>query len=390
MSGAQRTRTRIRRNGVTYHDGYNLYTKSGSANILDAPPYDHTLETYYERIHDEVGVRNRQSIKPVYHFKVYGYYGLGNGGFSWASAGGYTGTSNIFAYVDPHNVDTMYLPTLSGGDLALYSRTAYDEFSTQFPSHVDLFNFLRELPEIGDLAEAIARLMTKLLDSKTLRNGFLAYNFGLKPLLSDIKLLQTVVPRVLNRLEWLKKNRGKPVKLNFYRAKEVDTPFSYPSSAPSPQVVCVHYSAQFRAHAVLRQELEGLDTVIGTVRSFASSLGLLNPAKIIWNAIPYSFIVDWLFKVSDLLNSLDIQPLKGKWELSQVHHTIKEIGVIERYNQIWPSLGNPWRKTDTGVVAMRYRRAPGLPVLTSELSIGDLSPQQQALLAALLDQRLRR
>jgi hypothetical protein len=35
----------------------------------------------------------------------------------------------------------------------------------------------------------------------------------------------------------------------------------------------------------------------------ASQLGIVNPAAIAWEVIPFSFLVDWIFKVGDFINS---------------------------------------------------------------------------------------
>ena len=35
-----------------------------------------------------------------------------------------------------------------------------------------------------------------------------------------------------------------------------------------------------------------------------SSLGLINPVEIVWEVLPYSFVVDWGFQISDWLSAL--------------------------------------------------------------------------------------
>jgi hypothetical protein len=36
-----------------------------------------------------------------------------------------------------------------------------------------------------------------------------------------------------------------------------------------------------------------------------SQLGITNPALLVWELIPYSFVIDWLIPVGDFLSSLD-------------------------------------------------------------------------------------
>jgi len=382
--GPARDRLRVRTDRVLIGPCYNTYTKPGAADILDGP-YNTVLMTYYESIADRVN--DPSTIKPVRHFRVFGNYGFTNAGTYWNSAGGYTGISNLCVYYAPEDIDTTLMPKFGGTDLSDASRAAYTQFSTQIPGHVDFFNFIRELPEVKDLAEAIANLLKKLLDVRHLRDGFLAYSFGLKPLLSDIKALSTIVQRVLDRLDWLRKTRNKPTKMNYFTRKDINTPFGYPSSSGFTTLFpCTQYSALFRAHCVLTQNLEGLDTIYGTILAFASALGLLNPAKIIWNALKYSFVLDWFFKIGSFLDQLDAQPLRGTWRLEQVHYSITEYATFESWHRFDPNLGNPWRLTGT-VYAKRYLRALGLPVPATEFGVSGLSTNQQALLAALLDQR---
>jgi len=48
--------------------------------------------------------------------------------------------------------------------------------------------------------------------------------------------------------------------------------------------------------------------------SFARSLGLLDPASVVWEIVPYSFVIDWFLPIGTYLDNLSVIPkLKGRF-----------------------------------------------------------------------------
>lgn len=123
--------------------------------------------------------------------------------------------------------------------------------------------------------------------SQDLANRWLQYQYGLKPLMSDIykgfEDMSLIVP--------------KPAYRRFKTRKETsDSSFE---SNPNPYVLIrsedYSWSLRSRVTAVISP---------GRART-ASEYGLTNPALLVWELIPYSFVIDWMIPVGDTLASLD-------------------------------------------------------------------------------------
>jgi hypothetical protein len=153
------------------------------------------------------------------------------------------------------------------------------------------------------------------------------------------------------------------------------------------------YVKIFRAHATLLHDLKDLDEFDGVLRGAASALGLLNPLGIIWEAIPFSFLVDWVSKLGTQIDRLKVQPFIGQWTLSDVHYSVKEQARV-RCDQRWYQTVSPGLNPLTPVATvdvMLYRRLSGLPLDYSFVKTmlgSQASSKQQWLLLALLTQGL--
>lgn len=118
----------------------------------------------------------------------------------------------------------------------------------------------------------------KLPPSKRIAKGYLEYQFGWSPLVSDVYSAVDAYTKGLGSVgDKVRKRSGRaPMKA------------SNPSSISSP--------------------LEATATASGIVSNPVSAglnqLGLLNPALMAWNALPFSFLIDWFVPVSTVLGSL--------------------------------------------------------------------------------------
>lgn len=123
--------------------------------------------------------------------------------------------------------------------------------------------------------------------NKSLANLWLEMNFGWKPLIQDIyesvKVLQS----------------NQPV-----------TRISGTGKGTYEERVVVNNRPNYE---VWTKDMLGVKTVrvVGDVRVtnpnlfLANKLGLTNPAAVLWDAIPFSFVVDWFLPVNKFLNSFD-------------------------------------------------------------------------------------
>jgi len=288
-------------------------------------------------------------------------------------------TPSFPQYCVPGKVN-LFVRTLPDSAWLAENLKAFATFSSAFPEEISIANFLWELRELGTLIPKIAHTYLE-----TVQSGILNVEFGWKPFLSDLKTLGELNERVTQRLEHLREIAGKRTRLgavseNFYvvggLADQVESYYK------SFQIRVKHLSTRYdwRAGGYVFQNLDYLDGLIGQLRAFSGALGLQNPVKVLWNALPFSFVMDWFFNVSGHLAAATPQPVG--WQTSgftsSVTTTTQLELIVENPNVI--GVGFPPRKLGT-ISYRRYSRVPGLPV--GGLTISNLSPRELALLLAL-------
>lgn len=197
----------------------------------------------------------------------------------------------------PNITDFSGLPTIST-----------NERSRNYASFADSFNDGSELAnaalEFGDNIALLANLATSVMHfyrgirhgsvsdlnrafgggkirsvSKNISSRYLEYIYGIQPTLDDIH----------STFEVLKNTPLSNLIARRKRMFTLDREFSdggFRFSGKLHHQVGCHYWFD-------SPELHNM-----------SSLGLINPALIAWNAVPYSFVLDWILPIGSLLNSL--------------------------------------------------------------------------------------
>jgi len=346
--------------------------------------------TRFEILRDVVG--NRGNVNPTYHLKaeiglkpLFDYIQTVSGTYELchddALSNGYLIPSeSLFRLLAP-------LPT--SGQCDEFFDKAYATFNEQIPLEVSLLNFIWELREIQDLIPKIERSITR-----TASGGFLWWKFGIKPMLSDLKKLWLLSETVKARLEFLRKTRGQRVRLGCY-AKFEPSLTTYDVMNWASQRLYLKqssFSSVMRAGGFLTHQLEGLDDALSEVKAFAAALGLNNPAAVVWEAIPYSFVLDWFGRFQELIGKLAIQPFAGKWEVDDVSYSHSVKATYDFLHNV-PVPQPSWLPQEAvrnyGQISIeRYERFIGIPVPSSLITSMGLNSTQQLLALALIRQRL--
>ena len=282
----------------------------------------------------------------------------------------------------------------SAASLSEWSNEAFNKFHDQIPETVKLANFLYELKDIQGLIPRIVRGSP----TKTLSSNFLALEFGWKPMLGDIKKIMELSTAVAKRLKHLQATYGKTTSLFFQRNMQLsDEPYALVKSwdgvggsltARNFRYKRVSQSGVFRVTGKLRQKIHGTDDFFGHMKALAASTGFNNPLAIVWEAIPYSFVVDWFFHLDAILGKMAIQPFEGEWQLSKVGWSVKQQAQYFVYQEflLGPPHGNLSRYL--GEISLKsYTREPGFPMTSLFVTDGSLTPKQLVLSLALLNQR---
>lgn len=288
----------------------------------------------------------------------------------------------------------------TAAQLSDWAMDAYNAFITQVPTTVSLPNFLYELREMKGMIPSIDR--KSLLN--TASNNFLAFEFGVNPFVKDIKAILSLSDAVQKRLKHLLFTQGKKTNLSFERDGVFNDSYSFFRSFETPVVPTItggpgfyllnglefrrkNTSAHLHIGAKLFQDLQGLSDSLSTLKALSASGGFNSPLRVVWNAIPYSFIVDWFFHVGKILDSLSVQPFGGEYRVTDVGYSVKLESSWSIYQVAYGNQTISGQSLIGACTFKSYTRRQGYPVSSLFITDGLLTPMQLALSAAMFKQR---
>lgn len=311
-------------------------------------------------------------------------------------APGFTTYSKTDLWMGSHDVSELVLP-----DLAPYCTEAMQFFKAGCQDQkLDLaLNFL-EIDQVKSLLPGLKRTLHSLwlhfyVEStkwtlKSAADLHLATSFGVMPLISDISGIVSAVKSLHDRVAWLRKNHGKLVRVDFRKdLSTLNAPATvrYVDSVnESLTNVVRHYRCFFHAFATVTYDVSQLSDMELRLRLLTRAFGMDKPLNTIWDHIPYSFVVDWIFSVGRVIDSFT-PAISLPVRFHDLGHSIKiqrtDENILERKYPYGPSGGS------CVTTRTRYVRWPGLPVSFSSLSENDLSLRQLALSMSLALQKWR-
>jgi hypothetical protein len=282
-------------------------------------------------------------------------------------------------------------------------------------AELSLVNSLIELKDFKSLPDTL-NLITRLAfkGERTLRwffkassDGYLQTKFNILPLLSDITGIHTALSRIEKRINDLITRSGcvqhRHFAYSWHEFDDVNDELSdayWPVSLSDIQRQFVAYFLHRRVShdaSVFHAEIEFNYNFTQYQVEHARLLGLLdafgvnlNPS-IIWNAIPWSFVVDWVIGVGRWLDQFKVLNMEPKINIRRYLWSVKRSRTIF-VDRSYASGDS--RVPLSGIVPMSatretaYRRYVTMPSLGSILSSG-LSPTEFSLGAALVIGRRR-
>lgn len=259
------------------------------------------------------------------------------------------------------------------------------------PKLKSLANFIREASNYKawlTYARSI-EISIREMTFKDVANWHLSYAFGVKPLVDDIFALFKSLSGLQAKLAWLRKNQGKPVKVRFSKdLSKIYAPSggtTYDGVFERDETIIRHYSCKYRAHALIVYDTQKLSDLELALRVLCRQVGLDAGLGMLWETIPYSFLVDWVFKVGDWLDQIDSHVtlpytfLDVGWSVS-----IVEDRCIVYY---WKFPKESLFTMAHGIRRTRYYREPGIPASLSSVQTGLPGAEQLVLAMSLAVQR---
>jgi hypothetical protein len=198
--------------------------------------------------------------------------------------------------------------------------------------------------------------------AKTLGGDWLQYWFGLSPLWADV---QRATELLLGELPPIRATAG-AVEKHLFR-QSVGSGFSY-------RVV------DFQVE--LRQRLDAQIKIINPDLYLLDQLGLMNPLAFAWEALPFSFLVDWVGNIGNVLGAM-----YGFPGVSLVNSN-RTTFVLSKQFHTYPQHPSQMRWIGENVVMDRSVGAIPGPTLRFAVPKA-LSPTRAATAAALLVQHLK-
>lgn len=162
----------------------------------------------------------------------------------------------------------------------------------------------------------------------------LNWSFAVRPFLSDYCAIFRALQETKKQVYLFLDNQGKPLRRHYSKSIDV-TEFGVESgmlgmfgiggsgyrsglreiAVPTPPKYCATLSYSYRIPNILRET--------ALARGMLDAFGVnLNPA-ILWNAVPWSFAVDWIFKVGDLLDACKTRALEPVVIVHSFVHSVK-------------------------------------------------------------------
>lgn len=296
-----------------------------------------------------------------------------------------------------------------------FSASAEDHFLTAVQDKNSLINFIIELIEVceGNLkvAKTIGRKIETAIETfwrlfRKTGSYWVAWNFAWKPTINDIHSFFTTLQRAEKRVKWLREHNHRPTKVHYRQGPRdfsgvISTDSSWVHHVPGgtpftisqpPGMTCettFDCKITLSAWAWVRYDIEdvylfSLEDAIGMTALIMQ--GVYNPAKIVWEAIPWSWLVEWF-------TNQRAQLIKEKLSLAKLvfpDSTILGTGWTLHLQKCTGSttllIDGPSGTTrnDIGSYFLDiYDRRPGLPTGDPAFRFDALSAWQTSILAAI-------
>jgi hypothetical protein len=245
---------------------------------------------------------------------------------------------------------------------------------------ISLANFVLEIDDIKRSADTLLELMRHLNPS----NQILNWQLGVKPLIGDLNGLVNTIGNLSKDVDRVLRSQNDPIRITTERNISPEGGSNLHVPPTSSEGTRSHFQYDTLADEVtvkfvtwVKYDLSHLSSIGLTCKSALRSIGFTNPIQVVWNAIPYSFVVDWFFNVSAMLRKFDLGSdiSKNRSIIRQTSH----LTIVKKCDLFTTSFDGafsdraifPDRKVGT-TTRKYYRRWVGFPTEWTNLpSTGD-------------------
>jgi hypothetical protein len=276
----------------------------------------------------------------------------------------------------------------------------------------DIRSLPRSVRAVRDLADTLGlefldpKLWKKKSIGKLVRGPsdiYLQWKFNVWPMINDIAKAYKSLNSVDKQLKKLLADADKPIHRRYVKRITENlgagttvvensgnsNNFYYAGGTRYERITQVGIS-QFSATIEYSYKLPSMTSQELRVAALADYFGLnLNPS-IIWNAIPWSFVVDWTLGVSQWLNQFairNVRPIVYIRRFCAVAHA--ERSILTYLTPNWTSIHEGGPALCSQVTEKAFRRIANYPDLYSSITSSGVDPTEFTLAAALAGSRFR-
>lgn len=254
--------------------------------------------------------------------------------------------------------------------------------------------FFHDLPRGRQSSYTMGQAARALV--KTSANKHLTYQFGVKPAIGELELILQARDLVRARMNTLQSAAGRYVPIRV--RQKIHNPFTNNSLTPSTYFQLVwqrlrrEQVANIGCYARVRQDIDNT----AAWQYYVDLFGLHKLPGLLWELIPYSFCLDWVFDVQERINRSTTAPMWSPFtEIVATCSSYKNVISDELYLKSgnWISYTDPTMSPKGPVLVARrettdYKRFPGLPEASATFNYRALEdPSKQALSASMVANR---
>lgn len=267
---------------------------------------------------------------------------------------------------------------------AAFNSRAYEAMLPSLAGKVSLTNFLFELTDV----KLLLRLFTSSSGIlKRISEGHLSWSFGVKPMISDIQEIWSSLFNFEKRIKDFLGRRGEPQKRRYTEESDDGEDTSQTTWGAVSRTARWAYAYRHKRVATMSYVYDCPDiiSVADKLRALRDMLGLRLTPSVVWEAIPFSFVVDWVFSVQDFLRSREDNLI-----VPDVIITDYSISCKLSFFSTATLQMSGFSGTVSNFTGHWYQRRRAIPNTSGEpLTFGGLTTNQLALSFSLLNVRRR-
>lgn len=237
------------------------------------------------------------------------------------------------------------------------------------------------LPSLGELLRLAPRVVERI--GKAIAWVNLVYQFAIRPTIQDARKLALVIENWRKRVAELIRQAEKR-QIRHYK-RPVDNLFSLPQTALSSAFSFDRETAyiarlaewvtrpEYHANMLFTYDASRLKGLFGQLDGLIHAFGVNRIASVVWEAVPFSFVVDWFVNVGDMIASVE-DNLEGDSLLPCLIHDFSHSLKYEYRTRLelrWKPQGSSFNiQVDMGhYYTSSYERRRDYPSLWDSLSV---------------------